>query len=1844
MHGGSSSVTPRGTPSRRGRSPRVASDSPQAASSHTQSNEYTTKPTTTVFSSLSISVEGAIPINSDQISESAPVTNGASQPPESKRAPRKSKTDALAALNSHARSSSESPESDSISDNYHSPQPISVSTKLDMSTVKTSGPKKPQERTSARPFGLEDCPTFYPTAEEFRDPMSYINSISATAKEYGICKIVPPQEWEMPFVTDTEKFRFKTRLQRLNAIEASERAKLNFLEQLYKFHKQQGNPRIVVPRISQKTLDLWLLRKEVNKLGGYESVTRARKWTEIGTTLGYRGVPGISTQLKNSYMRVIKPYEEFCERAKNQPNISPTIPSKFNGDTTSTNGATASPPSSPLTNTSSPLSEPPDDSEMRDSKNKASQNRPRRSTRVESQGPKTPSKRDKTPSSKPASTIKQPPASPAIPPPAFYERPPPAKDSEQHCEICLKTNRGEEMLLCDGCDYGFHMFCLDPPLDSIPKEQWFCYTCLSGTGGDFGFDEGEEHSLSSFQARDREFRRYWFESHPPKRHSEEDEDDPTANRFGNVLVTEADVEKEFWRLVQSPNETVEIEYGADVHSTTHGSAMPTMETHPLNPYSKDPWNLNNMPILGESLLRYIKSDISGMTVPWIYVGMAFSTFCWHNEDHYTYSINFMHWGETKTWYGIPGADAEKFEAAIKCEAPDLFEAQPDLLFQLVTLMNPKRVKDADVRVYSCNQRAGEFVITFPKAYHAGFNHGLNFNEAVNFALPDWLPLGRECVSRYREHRKLPVFSHDELLITITEQSSTIKTAMWLIDSLREMNERERRARQRARDNGYKEILEKIDRPEDQYQCTICKAFCYLSQITCACTTKVSCIDHATYLCEHGSHPPTLRKRFSDEELAETERQIAARAGSPSAWQAKHKNILLARRPALKQLRALLAEGDRINYTLPQLHVLRKCVTRANEWVEAANAFIMRRQARKRGTRKSRGRPPLNDSQNLFNGDGMDDDKPDRGLEELYGLLTEVETLGFDCPEIASLNSVKDKALELQRQAEVLLDVAETAQDREELIRKCEKLLIEGSSLNFVVDGLTEVEKIVNREQLVIELRERFARGARPLTLEEVHELIARARSCNLGAENEHMKQLLNRQRAGDSFEDNAKAILSMPIKTIEQLAEFVDTLDDSVPINPSIHDRIKSVYAKALDYQKQAMVWMSPDTGAPKPRVQDVMRLVARAEKEFNIRAITDLKRTAEIAQDLEARCDQVLRGRYQARVKEEAGHRATGDASAEGEDVFDAIGQWQTYARDHLSMFALPIFEKLDSQLRMHQSWMRELPWFCKEHAKPHSIPIMDDVLASTRPDDDLPPTDEYFTCICTTPVRPPPPGIVSDAVQCDHCHARFHGVCAKNGGSCPFCDQTHWNGTLHKDRSWHFCFLPGLLSKAPEITKNYSLDWKQLEILVHRIDRLSALIGQFLAFTSHPANQRPEYIPQVRHYMRKLYKIQFAVSPTPDISFGLDLAGLHRILAARPLQARTKKRRRPKFTFGQDVDKDWDDGTRCICRGRTSYLRNYPRVECELCAKFYHAGCVFFPYAPSRPDNKFVCPLCCLRKNRPYQYSEVRVKPSEDAAHEADTYVNIKEMLDTFSKDIIYRKMPPPYVQTLFVELVRFVPGQPEITVPSTSLGAHCAPGPAPASSHYHGMPNKSMSHGHTADDTLIPPRLPMPSPSSYGPSSTLHAPPTPPWSRWGTVSTPTEPPATQRRQHTETPRGTPQPPPSRKRKLPDDPRPSEDPIGSATPSKRRPPLDSPPLGAYHHQVHTPPPMPRPTQTLSPSLAMIVSPVETPPLPYPSSSPSGSASDRGAYNKRPGGSGITLLRRSNGAHPYDPNMLSRS
>lgn len=47
----------------------------------------------------------------------------------------------------------------------------------------------------------------------------------------------------------------------------------------------------------------------------------------------------------------------------------------------------------------------------------------------------------------------------------------------QQCEICRQTKDEHLTLLCDGCDQAYHMYCLQPPLTTVPEGEWFCTRC-----------------------------------------------------------------------------------------------------------------------------------------------------------------------------------------------------------------------------------------------------------------------------------------------------------------------------------------------------------------------------------------------------------------------------------------------------------------------------------------------------------------------------------------------------------------------------------------------------------------------------------------------------------------------------------------------------------------------------------------------------------------------------------------------------------------------------------------------------------------------------------------------------------------------------------------------------------------------------------------------------------------------------------------------------------------------------------------------------------------------------------------------------------------------------------------------------------------------------------------------------------------------------------------------------------------------------------------------------------------------------------------------------------------------
>ncbi|TYK05935.1 histone-lysine N-methyltransferase ATXR6 [Cucumis melo var. makuwa] len=45
------------------------------------------------------------------------------------------------------------------------------------------------------------------------------------------------------------------------------------------------------------------------------------------------------------------------------------------------------------------------------------------------------------------------------------------------CQKCGSGDSPADLLLCDKCDRGYHLFCLTPILPSVPKGSWFCSTC-----------------------------------------------------------------------------------------------------------------------------------------------------------------------------------------------------------------------------------------------------------------------------------------------------------------------------------------------------------------------------------------------------------------------------------------------------------------------------------------------------------------------------------------------------------------------------------------------------------------------------------------------------------------------------------------------------------------------------------------------------------------------------------------------------------------------------------------------------------------------------------------------------------------------------------------------------------------------------------------------------------------------------------------------------------------------------------------------------------------------------------------------------------------------------------------------------------------------------------------------------------------------------------------------------------------------------------------------------------------------------------------------------------------------
>jgi len=184
------------------------------------------------------------------------------------------------------------------------------------------------------------------------------------------------------------------------------------------------------------------------------------------------------------------------------------------------------------------------------------------------------------------------------------------------------------------------------------------------------------------------------------------------------------LEREFWKKVTYAPPL----YGADVE----GSLFDPTCAH---------WSVGRLETLLSRTLRSAGARIPGVTSPYLYFGAWRALFAWHTEDLDLYSVNYLHFGAPKTWYCVPPDARGRLERCAASAAPELFAQCRHFLRHKELLLSPALLRAAGVPFVRVTQRAREFVVTAPAAYHAGFNHGYNCAESTNFATAAWVPFG-----------------------------------------------------------------------------------------------------------------------------------------------------------------------------------------------------------------------------------------------------------------------------------------------------------------------------------------------------------------------------------------------------------------------------------------------------------------------------------------------------------------------------------------------------------------------------------------------------------------------------------------------------------------------------------------------------------------------------------------------------------------------------------------------------------------------------------------------------------------------------------------------------------------------------------------------------------------------------------------------------------------------------------------------------------------------------------------------------------------------------------------------
>ncbi|XP_051999847.1 protein Jumonji isoform X2 [Xyrauchen texanus] len=636
---------------------------------------------------------------------------------------------------------------------------------------------KERGKRGAEVMEVTEVPGFYPSTQEFHDPLAYMDFVRGQAEPCGLYRVVPPAGWR-PECKLKEEMRFVSYVQHVHKLGKRWGPNVQQLACIRKHLRTQGIKMEEPPLIGGCELDLARFFQLINEMGGMQQVTDLKTWGRLADLLGIpRSAQDRLAKLQEAYCQYLLSYDSLSQAQRAQLEKEVLVEKET------------------LEKRSGPL---------------------------EGQG-----------------------------------------DISQHAALLLPRCEPKNGLVNGALHRSGareHLRELDPTEKSSRQRR------LEKRGVEEGvlseqhkcIYRGKSFSLTTFYRAARNTMNMCFSKEPDT----------------------AEIEKEYWRLVEEKECHVAVHCGR-VDTKTHGSGFPVGKSEP---FSKHGWNLTVLSNNSGSILRHLGA-VPGVTIPWLNIGMVFSTSCWCRDQNSLPYIDYLHTGADCIWYCIPAEEKSKLDKIVHT----LLQANgtPGLeMLERNIMISPEVLRQKGVKVYRTVQQSGQFMVCFPGTFVSKVCCGYSVSETVHFANPQWMKLGYEAAKDLKRRRIEGPFSTEKLIYHIAtserENKHLLKAISTLIKDLRDAEISQRRGlfeaglRLSARygtnceSQADKKKQQRLRFTEDtaDRRCQVCQHLCYLSMVVHESDNVVFCLECALRYIQKRRSPRGLKMmfRYSEEQI------------------------------------------------------------------------------------------------------------------------------------------------------------------------------------------------------------------------------------------------------------------------------------------------------------------------------------------------------------------------------------------------------------------------------------------------------------------------------------------------------------------------------------------------------------------------------------------------------------------------------------------------------------------------------------------------------------------------------------------------------------------------------------------------------------------------------------------------------------------------------------------------------------------------------------------------------------------------------------------------------------------